>query len=120
MKPDEGRASKRNAEPFPQQTMRGADAERTEPQAPQPLNRIRTLEPERRRLLAAAPTRDENGAPLRRKATKRERKNRGGRHIEPLHVVDGNQHRLAAAGPEQLKRGERDRTLVWRRALDLL
>ena len=51
-----------------QQTMRGTDAQRAEPQPPQPLARKRTVEPQRRRPLAAAAARDEDRCRRRRRA----------------------------------------------------
>ena len=100
--------------------MRCADAQRAEPQPPQPFARKRAVEPERSRLRAVAAARDENRGRRRRKPAKREREHGRRRRIEPLHVVDRDQQRPTAALPEQLEHRERDRPLVRRRPLDLL
>ena len=66
--------AKRDAEALAEQTVRRPDAQRAEPQPPQPLLRKRTLEPERNRLRAVAAARDENRGRRRRKPAKRKRR----------------------------------------------
>ncbi len=84
--------------------MSRADTQRAEPQPPQPFARKRTIEPQRSCFLAAAAACDENRCRRRRKPPKRERKHRGRRRIEPLHVINRDQQRPAAALTEKLER----------------
>ena len=120
VKLDKRRSRKRDTEPLAQQTMSRADTQRAEPQSPQQLVRKRAIEPERSCFFAAAAACDENRGRRRRKPPKRERQHRGRRRIEPLHVINRNQQRPAAALTEKLEHRERDRPHFRRRPLDLL
>lgn len=120
MQLDKRRSRKRDAKALPQQTMCCAEAQRAQPQPPQPFNRKSAVEPERSRLRAVAAARDENRNRRRRKPAKRERKNRRRRRIEPLHVINRNQQRTTAALREKPEHRECDRPLLRRSPLDLL
>ena len=97
-----------------------ADAQRAQPQPPQPFIRKCAVEPERSRLRAVTAARNENRDRRRRKPPKREREHRRRRRIQPLHIINRNQQRPTATLPEKPEHRERDRPLLRRSPLDLL
>ena len=91
--PSELGSGELEAKPGLEQPVQRADAERAERQPRQPAFRERELELERHLDALRLAHRREHADPLAPQAPQRDLKRGGGRAVEPLQVVDGNQHR---------------------------
>ena len=108
-------ARERPAHPVAHEAVHRADAERLDREPPNPLGGERTFELGRLRR-RPGPAREQHRQPGRRQPAQRERECARGRGVEPLHIVDGEQRRLAVA--ERIERvPDRDGERPWVDAL---
>ncbi len=108
-------------EPVAQEAVERAEAERGDPQPPQPLLPERAVEVERGGRASVLPQREQEGDALLAQAAQRELEDEGGGPVEPLEVVDRDGDGLGPREhPERSGEAERDGPLIRGRAIRLL
>ena len=91
--PHQIRARQIEAQPFAQQMVEGAETQRTQPQPPQTRPGEATLEVDRNRNLRCLAHRQQDPHRFVAQAPQRHLQHAGGRRVQPLQVINGDQHR---------------------------